>query len=98
MADGPARVRAHMWVRGRVQGVGFRMFVEAAAQRLGLTGWVRNVGHDVVEAVAEGQRANVERFVEQMKDGPRGAQVEDVRVEWEDVTGEFSEFGVGRSA
>ena len=91
-------VRAHIWVKGRVQGVGFRAHVEySAAQIGGLTGWVRNVGYDTVEAIAEGESANVDRFIEMMKQGPRMSRVDESRVEWEDVTGEFREFGVKRS-
>ena len=91
-------VRVHIWVKGRVQGVGFRAHVEYEARQIGgLTGWVRNVGYDTVEAVAEGERANVDRFIEKMKQGPRMSRVDESRVEWEDVTGEFREFGVKRS-
>ena len=91
-------VRVHIWVKGRVQGVGFRAHVEySAAQIGGLTGWVRNVGYDTVEAIAEGERANVDRFIEMMKQGPRMSRVDESRVEWEDVTGEFRAFGVKRS-
>ena len=87
-----------MWVKGRVQGVGFRAHVEYAARQIGgLTGWVRNVGYDMVEAIAEGERAKVELFIEQMKQGPRMSRVDEARVEWEAVTGEFKEFGVKRS-
>ena len=91
-------VRAHVWVKGRVQGVGFRAHVEYSAAQIGrLTGWVRNVGYDTVEAIAEGERANVDRFIEMMKQGPRMSRVDESRVEWEAVTGEFREFGVKRS-
>ena len=94
----PTNVRAHIWVKGRVQGVGFRAHVEYEARQIGgLTGWVRNVGYDTVEAVAEGERANVDRFIEMMKQGPRMSRVDEFKVEWEDVTGEFREFGVKRS-
>ena len=91
------QVRAHVWVQGRVQGVGFRAHVEYAARQVGVTGWVRNVGYDTVEAVAEGERKNVERFIAMMKEGPRMARVDEARVEWEDATGEWTEFGVKRS-
>ena len=94
MAD---NVRAHVWVMGRVQGVGFRAHVEFYAHQIGVTGWVRNVGYDAVEAVAEGERADVERFIEIMKEGPRASRVDESRVEWENPTGEFREFGVKRS-
>lgn len=93
-----ARVRAHIWVKGRVQGVGFRAFVEYVARKIGeLTGWVRNVGYDTVEAIAEGERSQVEELIEAMKQGPRSSRVDESKVEWETPTGEFREFGVKRS-
>ncbi|MGB8982299.1 MAG: acylphosphatase, partial [Anaerolineales bacterium] len=71
-------VRAHVWVKGRVQGVGFRAHVEYSARQMGgLNGWVRNVGDDAVEAVAEGERPQVERFIQMMKDGPRASRVDE---------------------
>ncbi len=90
-------VRMHVWVKGRVQGVGFRAHVEYSARQLGITGWVRNVGYDTVEAVVEGGRGKVDRFVEAMKAGPRGSQVDESRVESEAPTGEFQVFQVRRS-
>ena len=91
-------VRAHIWVKGRVQGVGFRAHVEYKARKIGgLTGWVRNVGSDTVESIAEGQRANVERLIEAMKEGPRSSRVDETKVEWETPTAEFTQFGVKRS-
>lgn len=98
MPETDTKARAHIWVRGRVQGVGFRAHVEYQARQIGgLTGWVRNVGYDTVEAVAEGDRANVERLIELMKQGPRGSRVDESKIEWETSTGEFSAFGVKRS-
>ena len=98
MSENDTKVRAHIWVKGRVQGVGFRAYVEYSARQIGeLTGWVRNVGYDTVEATAEGERANVERLIEMMKDGPRGSRVDESKVEWETPTGEFTLFGVKRS-
>jgi acylphosphatase len=91
-------VRAHIWVKGRVQGVGFRAHVEYSARQIGgLTGWVRNVGYDTVEAVAEGERTNVEKLIEAMKEGPRSSRVDEAKVEWQEPTGEFDRFGVRRS-
>ncbi len=89
--------RVHIWVRGRVQGVGFRAFVATQAQQMGLRGWVRNVGWDQVEAVAEGPRPLLERLVEQMRTGPVGARVEEQRVEWESWEGNFQGFEIRRS-
>jgi acylphosphatase len=91
-------VRAHVWVKGRVQNVGFRAHVEYSARQIGgLTGWVRNVGYDTVEAVAEGERPQVERFIQMMKAGPSASRVDEAKVEWEEPTGEFVQFGVKRS-
>ena len=89
--------RVHIWVRGRVQGVGFRAYVQQSANELGLTGWVRNVGWDQVEAIAEGDKSVLEKFIEACETGPRASHVEDARVEWEPVTGEFESFQVRSS-
>lgn len=91
-------VRAHVWVKGRVQGVGFRAHVEYSARQIGgLKGWVRNVGNDTVEAIAEGERDKVERLIEAMKQGPRSSRVDESKVDWENPTGEFDGFEVKRS-
>lgn len=91
------QVRVHIWVTGRVQGVGFRAFVQQTAMLIGLTGWVRNVGSNMVETLAEGEREKVERFVQAVKRGPRLSRVEDAREEWETATGEFTTFLVRES-
>ena len=96
-ADPSERARVHIWVSGRVQGVGFRAFVEQTGMMLGLTGWVRNLGYEQVEAVAEGSRAALEEFAQAIQSGPRGSRVEDARVEWEPPTGEFRWFEVKHS-
>jgi acylphosphatase len=98
MDQPPQAVRAHIRVKGRVQGVGFRAHVEYEARQIGgLTGWVRNVGYDMVEVVAEGERAGVERLIAAVQQGPRMARVDEAKVEWETPTGEFVSFGVKRS-
>jgi acylphosphatase len=75
-----------------VQGVGFRAFVVDQAEALGLTGWVRNVGWETVEAVAEGSRKDVDSFIKTLKVGPSVSRVDACRVEEEIVTGEFKRF------
>ena len=96
-ADPNEVVRAHVWVTGRVQNVGFRAFVQQSGAMLRLTGWVRNVGYDQVETVAEGPRQTVEKFVLVVRTGPRAAQVDEARLEWEAPTGEFRDFGVSHT-
>ena len=91
------KARVHIWVTGRVQGVGFRAHVAYHAIEIGVNGWVRNVGMSTVESIAEGERGQLERFIEMVKQGPSSSRVNDARVEWEPVTGEFVEFTVRRS-
>lgn len=98
MFDSGDQARLHIRVRGRVQAVGFRAHVEDSARRLGIQGWVRNVGYDLVEAVAEGARSKLEILEGVMRTGPLGAHVQEATVEWLDATGEFDEFVVRRSA
>ena len=85
-------VRVHVWVQGRVQAVGFRAFVQQNATQIGVTGWVRNVGYDTVEGVAEGSKKQIEGFLQMVKRGPLGSRVDESREEWEQVTGEFESF------
>ncbi|HTT48938.1 MAG TPA: acylphosphatase [Pseudolabrys sp.] len=66
----------HMVVHGRVQGVGFRAFVERAALRHGLEGWVRNRRDGSVEAVFMGEVAAVATAIEACRRGPFGARVD----------------------
>jgi acylphosphatase len=74
-------------IYGFVQGVGFRFGVERAANSRGVAGWVRNRPDGAVEAVFEGEPADVEALVEFCRRGPRGAQVERVEVEEESAEG-----------
>ena len=89
-------IRVHVWVKGRVQGVGFRAHVEYFALKLEVFGWVRNVGRDTVETVAEGTREQVDQFIEMVKTGPRASRVDEARVEVETVEG-LNGFTVKRS-
>jgi acylphosphatase len=75
------RVARHFLVSGRVQGVGFRYYTQAAAIREGVHGWVRNLPDGGVEAEAEGDADAVERFERALRQGPRGSQVEAVEAD-----------------
>ena len=88
MATTPDRARVHVWISGRVQGVGFRYSTCELAEQLGLGGWVRNLGDGRVEAVFEGPAAEVARAVAWCRHGPSGAWVSDVRSEPADPIGE----------
>jgi acylphosphatase len=65
-------------VRGRVQGVGFRAFVERKALSQGIEGWVRNRRDGTVEAVFAGEPAAVEAMIAACGTGPRGSHVDDI--------------------
>ncbi len=82
-----ARVRAN--VRGRVQGVGYRFSTEREAERLGLTGWVRNERDGAVALEAQGASDKVEALIAWCRRGPPGARVSGVDVEeLADIEGE----------
>ncbi|MBL7073970.1 acylphosphatase [candidate division KSB1 bacterium] len=86
--------RAHILVSGRVQGVFFRDFTKSNANSLGLTGWVRNLRGGCVEALAEGEKEDIEKLIQQLKVGPPAARVWEVKVEWEEWKGKFSDFRI----
>jgi acylphosphatase len=67
-------------VRGRVQGVGFRWFVEREAQMLGIAGWVRNNPDGSVEVLAQGTRDQLSGLHSRLREGPRAARVDSVDV------------------
>jgi len=92
--DKDQQAALHALVSGRVQGVFFRMFVLREAQALGLAGMVRNVADGRVEVAAEGDRAKLERLVERLKAGPRGAVVEDVDAAWLEYRHDYDGFSI----
>jgi len=67
-------------VRGRVQGVGFRWFVEREAHILGIAGWVRNNHNGCVEVLAQGTRDQISGLHGRLREGPRAARVDAVEV------------------
>ena len=71
-------LRAAFRVTGRVQGVGFRWWVEAQAQALGLSGFVRNEPDGAVSGWAEGEAGAMEAFRDRLAEGPSSARVADV--------------------
>jgi len=90
------RVRVHLTIRGRVQGVYFRASTVYEAQNLSLTGWIRNCPDGSVEAVAEGEKNKVEDLIAWCRHGPRGARVQGVDVNWSAFSGEFQDFRIKR--
>ena len=85
----------HAMVYGHVQGVFFRAFVQRHARHLGLTGSVRNVHQPAaVEVEAEGERSALDKLLGYLHQGPLGARVDRVEVQWGDYKGGFSDFRI----
>jgi acylphosphatase len=82
------------FVSGRVQGVFFRMFVLKEARKLGLCGRVCNLPDGRVEVTAEGERTKLKQLIERLHQGPPGAVVEDVQVDWGDYLHEYDDFQI----
>ncbi|MCU0535386.1 MAG: acylphosphatase [Hydrococcus sp. Prado102] len=80
-------IRAHVFVSGLVQGVGYRYTTVQQARKLELNGWVRNLTDGRVEAVFEGEQAAVEEMIKWCHRGPSAAVVKDVLVEREEIEG-----------
>jgi acylphosphatase len=74
-------------VRGRVQGVGYRVFALREAMGLGLAGWVANQVDGSVRIVAEGPRPDLEALLARLREGPPGGWVDDVLTRWEPARG-----------
>ncbi|WP_251343147.1 acylphosphatase [Haloplanus halophilus] len=89
------RVRARVFVSGRVQGVYYRANTRDAARARDVDGWVRNLRDGRVEAVFEGDEDAVESMIEWCRTGSPAADVRDVDVRYEEPTGE-SGFSVRR--
>lgn len=88
------RVARRYLIGGRVQGVGFRFFAEAAAAREGLHGFVRNLPDGRVEIAAEGEAEAMERFERSVRHGPPSARVEQVEVDEAVPTGRDTGFSI----
>ena len=83
-----------MFVSGRVQGVNFRYYTESVAQRLNLTGWVRNLSDRRVEIIAEGKEGDINKLINFLKKGSVLARVDNLDIKKEKYTGKFSGFEI----
>ncbi len=81
-------------VRGRVQGVGFRWFVEREAHILGIAGWVRNHHDGTVEVMAQGTRDQLAGLHSRLREGPRASRVDSVEVSDESPSQGLRSFSI----
>jgi acylphosphatase len=88
-------VRVTAWVRGRVQGVGFRWFTRANALRIGkLAGFAVNLGDGRVQVVAEGPKEHCERLLEWLRTGDTPGRVDGVTEIWDTPRGGYDGFEI----
>jgi acylphosphatase len=81
-------------VHGKVQGVYYRAFTSRAARSLSIKGFVRNTRTGDVELEAEGERADIDELLRQLKAGPPEAEVENIDMEWSEYSGLYKNFDV----
>ncbi|MGH7203845.1 MAG: acylphosphatase [Candidatus Levyibacteriota bacterium] len=86
--------QAHLFISGTVQGIGYRQFVKSNAQKLDLTGWVRNTEDGGVEVVLQGAEPMITMMIEQCKQGPFMAEVKQLGFEWEEIEEQFVDFTI----
>ena len=80
----------HLIIHGRVQGVGYRAYMRMEANRLGVTGWVRNRADGIVEATIQGSPEDVSKLLDWTRRGPPAARVTSVQVS--EASGEYERF------
>ena len=84
----------HVRIHGKVQGVGYRFFATRVARRLGLKGFIENNRDGTVEATVEGEKTAIDEWLEELKEGPRYAEVTKIDQETKDFSGKLPDFDV----
>lgn len=88
------KARLQAIISGQVQGVFFRANTQKQAQKLDLTGWVKNLPNRKVEAVFEGEKSALKKILQYLKTGPRLAQPTNLKTSWQKYQDEFKEFEI----
>ncbi len=88
------KTRVHLFIEGRVQGVWYRAFTRDVAMKHNIRGWVRNLPDGRVEAVFEGEEADIEKAVAECYKGPPAARVTKIDIDRQPYSGEFSGFEI----
>jgi acylphosphatase len=85
---------AHVYISGFVQGVGFRRFVKHHALELGLTGWVKNLSDNRVEALFQGSKEQVEKITAACEKGSFFSEVKNIQINFENTKINFTSFDI----
>lgn len=83
-------------LKGRVQGVFFRVSTQAKARELGLTGWVQNETDGTVLLEAEGEEHKLQELIKWCQSGPEYAKVGKAEVDWQPPDGQYKDFSINR--
>ncbi|CCU79218.1 Acylphosphate phosphohydrolase, putative [Halanaerobium saccharolyticum subsp. saccharolyticum DSM 6643] len=86
-------VQKHIFISGKVQGVGFRAFIRREAAVLNLKGWAKNLVDGRVEVVLQGEKNKIAQMLEKLKEGPSYARVDNLKVNEEEL-GDYSDFKI----
>ena len=86
--------RCHILISGKVQGVYYRAYAKTNAEKVRVTGYVKNMPDGRVEVVAEGDEFDVLSFIQFIRSGPPSSVIEGFDVEWLPASGEFKDFQV----
>jgi len=86
-------IQKHIFISGRVQGVGFRAFTRKEASSRGITGWVKNLADGRVEIKIKGEREDIKNMIKRIKEGPSFARVDDIEISNEEIEN-FDRFEV----
>ena len=88
------KIRVHIFISGKVQGVFFRQFTQEKAQELELVGWIRNLSDGRVEALIEGDKEKIDKLLIHLKQGSPLSKVEHIKVNYKKYQGEFEMFEI----
>jgi acylphosphatase len=91
-ANDKESISVRLLIRGKVQGVYFRFNMQQVAKKNSVVGWVRNLPDGNVEALLEGNKDDVNQVLEWSKMGPENARVDEVKVDYGQYVGEYSDF------
>lgn len=87
------KVQKHIYLSGRVQGVGFRAFTQRQASVLDIKGWVKNLADGRVEVVIQGEKNKVKQMIDKLKNGPSYARVDNIEIKDQELA-DFNSFDI----
>jgi acylphosphatase len=91
---GKEKISVRLLITGKVQGVYFRFNLQQITKKYSVVGWVRNLTDGRVEALLEGNKGDVDKVIEWSKMGPENARVDDVKTDYLQYEGKFSDFDI----